>query len=200
MLGNQSWGLDLSARWIGTRFVFVLPSMGSYLTGCGVRVAWGDCLILSWVILPACSFFSVFSWCFLMSFLFLVLWLLSLIPWSLFLGLWTDASLICNSFSLLVSAGFASGGADPRLLPSHYTVPYDQVSFSWSIIYPHSRTIKVWAGGPIDLSNRHPTSRDLKSDDLSLDFVRDGILIQANLKPSSIQIGSGSMVFHQPWA
>ena len=30
---------------------------------------------------------------------------------------------------LLVSVGFALGGADPRLLPSHYTVPYDQVSF-----------------------------------------------------------------------
>ena len=46
-----------------------------------------------------------------------------------------------------------------------------------------------------DLNVGSLDSDDLKSDDLSPNLVRDdGILIQANLKPSSIQIGSGLMV------
>ena len=42
---------------MGTRFVFVLPGMGSYLTGWGSGGV-GDCLILSGDVLPACSFLA----------------------------------------------------------------------------------------------------------------------------------------------
>ena len=77
--------------------------------------------------------------------------------------------------------------------PSHYTVPYDQVSFSDLNIYPHPRTIKVQAGESIDLNARRLTSGDLKSADLSPDLLRDESIISTDLKLSSIQIGSGSV-------
>ena len=60
----------------------------------------------------------------------------------------------------------------PQVLLSHYTVPYDQVSFS-DINIPHPRTIKVQAGESIDLNARRLTSGDLKSADLSPDLLRD---------------------------
>ena len=59
------------------------------------------------------------------------------------------------------------------VIPSHYTVPYDQVSFSDLNIYPHPRTIKVQAGESIDLNARRLTFDDLKSGGLSPDFLRD---------------------------
>ena len=71
------------------------------------------------------------------------------------------------------------GGCSPMyfkcclVLLSHYTVPYDQVSFSDLNIYPHPRTIKVQAGESIDLSASRLTSGDLKSADLSPDLLRD---------------------------
>ena len=61
----------------------------------------------------------------------------------------------------------------PQVLLSHYTVPYDQVSFSDLNIYPHPRTIKVQAGESIDLNARRLTSGDLKSADLSPDLLRE---------------------------
>ena len=61
----------------------------------------------------------------------------------------------------------------PQVLLSHYTVPYDQVSFSDLNIYPYPRTIKVQAGESIDLNARRLTSGDLKSADLSPDLLRD---------------------------
>ena len=81
-----------------------------------------------------------------------------------------------------------------QVLLSHYTVPYDQVSFSDLNIYPHPRTIKIQAGESIDLSASRLASGDLKSADLSLDSLEDdGILISTDLKLSSIQLGSGSV-------
>ena len=41
--------------------------------------------------------------------------------------------------------------------------------------------------------------QDLESSDLSPDFVRDdGILVSTDFKPLSIQLGSGSVLYHQP--
>ena len=71
----------------------------------------------------------------------------------------------------------------PHVLLSHYTVPYDQVSFSDLNIYPYPRTIKVQAGESIDLSASRLTSGDLESADLSPDLLRDE-------NPSSQQISS----------
>ena len=164
MLDNQSWGWIWAPGELGLALFLCCRTWDRTWLGVWVLVAWVDCLILSWVILLACSFFNAFSWCFLMSFLFLVLWFLSLIPWSLFFGLLAGSSLILDPWSLIFNS-FAHLSEEldiRRSRPTASPIPlYGSLwpsIFSWSIIYPHSRTIKVWAGGSIDLSDLHPTS------------------------------------------
>ena len=71
-------------------------------------------------------------------------------------------------------------------------VPYDQVSFleiplSISTVEPSGGNQRIQAA----------LSQDLKSGCLSLDSLEDdGILVLTDLKPSSIQIGSGSVLYH----